>query len=75
MFGCRCGGGGGVGGGGGGGGGGGCGYDGGGGGDYGREECFHSLFTGFPLEVGCLPRFPTGRVETFWSRNVPVLLY
>ena len=48
---------------------------GGGGGDFGRLECFHGLFMGFPLEVGCLPRFPTGRVGTFWSRNAPVLLY
>ena len=47
----------------------------GGGGDFGREECFHGLFMGFSLEVGCLPRFPTGRVGTFWSRNAPVLLF
>ena len=65
VFGYRCGGGG------DGGGSGGCGCD----GDFGREECFHGLFMGSPLEVGCLPRFPTGRVGTFWSRNVPVLLY
>ena len=91
VFGCRCGGGGrgvdggvcGGGDGGGGGGDGGDGHDGGGGcdggggggGDFGREECFHGLFMGFPLEVGCLPRFPTGRVGTFWFRNAPVLLY
>ena len=58
-------------------GGGGGGGDGGGsgGGDFGREECFHDLFMGFPLEVGCLNRFLTGRVGTFWSRNAPVLLY
>ena len=78
MFGCRCGGGrgggscgggdGGVcGGGDGGGGNGGGGHDGGGGGGvfFGREECFHGVFMGFPLEVGCLPHFPTGRVGTF----------
>ena len=83
MFACRCGGGGcggddgggGDGGGSGGGGDGGGSGGGGGGGDFGREECFHGLFIGFPLEVGCLPRFPTGRVGTFWSRNAPVLLY
>ena len=35
-----------------GGGGGGCDDGGGGGWDFGREECFHGLFMGFPLEVG-----------------------
>ena len=90
VFGCRCGDGGGGDGGGGcgcggdGGGGDGGGHDGGcgggdggegGNGDFGREECFHGLFMGFPLEVGCLHSFPTGRVGTFWSRNAPVLLY
>ena len=72
VFGCRC---------------GGCGGDGvvgfgdggggggGGNGDFGREERFHGLFMGFPLEVGCLPHFLTGRVGTFWSRNAPVLIY
>ena len=82
VFGSRCGGGGGGGGGFGGdgdgghdGGGGGTDGGGGGGGDLGREECFHGLFMGFPLEVGCLPRFSTGRVGTFLSRNAPVLLY
>ena len=61
MFACRCGGGGGDGDGGGG-------RDCGGGGgsvNFGREECFHGLFMGFPLEVGCLPRFLTGRVRSF----------
>ena len=48
---------------------------GGGGGDFGREECFQGLFIGFPLKVGCLPHFLTGRVGTFWSRNAPLLLY
>ena len=48
---------------------------GGGGGDFGGEECFHGLFMGFLLEVGCLPHFPMKRVGTFYSRNVPVLLY
>ena len=38
---------------------------GGGGGDFGREECFHGLFMGFPLEAGCLPHFPTWGVGTF----------
>ena len=72
MFACRCGGGG------GGDGDGGGGRDGGGGGgsvNFGREECFHGLFMWFPLEVGYLPRFLTGRVRSFWSRNAPVLLY
>ena len=79
VVGCRCGGGGGGGGHGGGhgGGGGGGGGDGGGGGsgDFGIEERSHGPVMGFPLEVGCLPRFPTGRVGTFWSRKAPVLLY
>ena len=45
-----------------------------GGGDFGGEECFHGLFMGLLLEVGCLPHFLTRRVGTFWSRNAPVLL-
>ena len=70
VFGCWCGGGGGEYDDGGGGDGGGS-----GGGDFGGEECSHGPFMGFPLEVGCLPSFPTGRVGTFWSRSAPVLLY
>ena len=80
VFGCWCGGGGcdgdggvcGMGDGGGGGGGGdggghdGGGHDGGGGGgDFNNEECFHGLFMGFLLEVGCLPCFLTGNDGTF----------
>ena len=38
-------------------------------------ECFDGLFMWLPLEVGCLPRFPTLTVGTFWSRNALVLLY
>ena len=59
----------------GGGGGGSAGHDGGGGGDFGGEECFHGLFMGLLLEVGCLPHFLMRRVGTFWSSNAPVLLY
>ena len=63
VFGCWC----------GGGGGGGCGGDGGvcgggdggGGHDGGGGGGFHGLFKGFPLEVGCLPRFPTGGLGPF----------
>ena len=42
---------------------------------FGRDKCFHGLFMGLALEVGCPSCFPTGRVGTSWSRNAPVLLY
>ena len=65
-------------GGGGGGDGGGCGDGGGGGGCDGvggGGKYFDCLLMELPFEVGHLPRFPTLRVGTFWSRIVPVLLY